>query len=224
MNTPRRQELRDRKIEDLEARLYEAEETLRAIRNGEVDALVISAAEGEKIYTLKTAEHPYRILVEAMSEGAATLDEAGTVLYCNGSFARILKAPSERVLGVTFGDLVVPADRPRYESILHQSRTKNAKGEVRMISGGDQEVEVLISLSPLTMEEVSGMSLVLTDLSGTPMFLPIAIGALDGNGNYALTGTTPPGLAGTTMTCIGYAIGANGHTVIDSSPETLVFK
>jgi PAS domain-containing protein len=72
---------------------------LRAIRNGEVDALVISAAEGEKIYTLKTAEHPYRILVEAMSEGAATLDEAGTVLYCNGSFARILKAPSERVLG-----------------------------------------------------------------------------------------------------------------------------
>jgi len=65
---------------------------------------------------------------------------------------------------------------------------------------------------------------VLTDLSGTPMFLPIAIGALDGNGNYALTGTTPSGLAGTTMTCIGYAIGANGHTVIDSSPETLVFK
>jgi PAS domain S-box-containing protein len=165
MNNARRQERTDKRIEELEARLHEAEETLRAIRNGEVDALVISAAEGEQIYTLKTAEHPYRILVEAMSEGAATLDEAGTVLYCNGSFARILNTPSERVLGTTFGDLVVPDDRSRYETLLHQSRKKNAKGEVRMTAGGDREVDVLISLSPLTLEDVSGISVVLTDLS-----------------------------------------------------------
>jgi hypothetical protein len=65
---------------------------------------------------------------------------------------------------------------------------------------------------------------VLTDISGAPIFIPLAIGTLDANGAFALSGTAPPGLAGTTMTFLGFAIGANGHTVIDSSPETIDFK
>jgi hypothetical protein len=66
--------------------------------------------------------------------------------------------------------------------------------------------------------------IVLTDLSGTPLFVPVLIGLLDAVGNLHLTGTTPSGLSGMTMTFMGYAIGANGHTVIDSSPETITFK
>ncbi|MDL5502862.1 MAG: hypothetical protein QSU88_06560, partial [Candidatus Methanoperedens sp.] len=50
--------------QELEIRLEEAEETLRAIRSGEVDALVVSTEEGEEIFTLKGADQPYRILIE----------------------------------------------------------------------------------------------------------------------------------------------------------------
>ena len=50
-------------LEELRARLEEAESTLSAIRNGEVDALVVSGQHGEKVYTLQTAETPYRALV-----------------------------------------------------------------------------------------------------------------------------------------------------------------
>ena len=50
----------DEKIRDLQRRLDEAEETLRAIREGEVDALVIDHPEGEAIYTLTSADYPYR--------------------------------------------------------------------------------------------------------------------------------------------------------------------
>ncbi|MCE9644675.1 MAG: hypothetical protein K8S20_01655 [Chloroflexi bacterium] len=43
-------------IEELRAQLSEAEETLRAIYSGEVDALIVSDAAGEKIFKLKQAE------------------------------------------------------------------------------------------------------------------------------------------------------------------------
>jgi len=53
--------------------MMEAEETLRAIRSGEVDGLIVSTAEGDRVFTLMGAEHPYRVMVETMNEGAVTL-------------------------------------------------------------------------------------------------------------------------------------------------------
>src|SRR4051812_37841431 len=69
--------------QELRRRLEESEEVLRAINSGEIDALVVSTVGGEQVYTLQGAEHPYRVLVETMNEGAATLDGEGTILYCN---------------------------------------------------------------------------------------------------------------------------------------------
>ena len=53
---PKREDLLA-KVEHLESRLAEAEETLRAIRNGEVDALAIETATGPQIFTLKGADY-----------------------------------------------------------------------------------------------------------------------------------------------------------------------
>ena len=58
--------------EDLRARLDEAEEILRAIRNGEVDALIVSGADGEQIFTLKQAK-------EALIEQSTLLDVSHTL-------------------------------------------------------------------------------------------------------------------------------------------------
>src|SRR6186713_2086556 len=85
-------------IEDLRARLEEAEETLRAIQSGEVDALVLNGPEGEQVFTLKGAEHGYRVLVETMTEGAVTLGDDGVVFYCNARFAAMLKMPLEKII------------------------------------------------------------------------------------------------------------------------------
>ena len=41
-------------IERLRGRLDEAEATLAAIRNGEVDALVVAGPQGDQIYTLRS--------------------------------------------------------------------------------------------------------------------------------------------------------------------------
>jgi len=76
-----------RRVRELERRLHEAEETIQAIRDGHVEALVVRTPDGEEIFTLRTADQPYRLMVEQMREGALTLAGDGTILYCNSRFA-----------------------------------------------------------------------------------------------------------------------------------------
>ena len=77
-------------LNELRARLAMAEETLEAIRNGDVDALLVKTPEGDQVFSLKGAERPYRLLVEAMNEGALTALKDGTILYCNLRFAEMV--------------------------------------------------------------------------------------------------------------------------------------
>src|SRR4051812_46744651 len=92
-------------------RLDEAEETLRALRNGEVDALVVNTPQGEQVFTLQSADQTYRLLVETMSEGAVTLTPDGTILYSNRYFAEMVGKPLQLVFGSSFIEFVVEEDR-----------------------------------------------------------------------------------------------------------------
>ena len=105
-STSRTQEQLLAENEELRARLDEAEDTLRAIRSGEVDALVVSGVGGDQVFTLKGADHSYRLLIEDMNEGALTLTAEGVILYANRRLAEMLKTPLAKVIGsaaVAFG-------------------------------------------------------------------------------------------------------------------------
>ena len=66
------------------------EEALTAISSGGVDAVVIGEPEQEQIYTLTSADRPYRVIVESMGEGAVTVSECGVILFANPSSPRFL--------------------------------------------------------------------------------------------------------------------------------------
>ena len=57
----------------LRTRLAYAEEALRAVRNGEVDAVIVSGNHGSRVFTLAGADHAYRVLIETMNEGALAI-------------------------------------------------------------------------------------------------------------------------------------------------------
>lgn len=78
--------------EELRGRLAEAEETIRAIRSGEVDALFVHDSSGQRVVTLEGGESAHRILVEAMNEGAGLIEESGILLFCNNRLATLLNA------------------------------------------------------------------------------------------------------------------------------------
>src|SRR5262245_66209192 len=105
-------------LEQLRVRLEEAEETIQAIRTGKIDAVVVSGAQGEQIYTLHGADHSYRVLLEDMNEGAATLLPDGSLLYCNKAFADMLQMPIEKLVGYSANNFVAQSDRQLFVDLL----------------------------------------------------------------------------------------------------------
>ena len=150
---------------ELVARLSEAEETLRAIRSGEVDAIVVNGQGGEKVFTLQGADHTYRVFVERMNEGAAVLSGEHTVLHCNHRFARFLGAGLQSVIGSSMQDLVWPDDHGRLDALLRSAARKSCRGEIRLQSRKGAPLPVHLSLNPLRLESMQAVCLIASDLS-----------------------------------------------------------
>ena len=152
-------------IEDLRARLDEAEETLRAIHSGEVDALVVAGPEGNQIYTLKGADSTYRVLVEAMNEGALVLTSDGTVMYSNSSFADMVDIPLEQVIGSRIHRFVHEPHLETVDELLQKGQHYDAKCELGLKNESTHElVPAQMSVGKLPTE-ASGISAVVTDLT-----------------------------------------------------------
>ncbi len=150
---------------ELEARLAECEEMLDAIRTGAIDALVISGQDGERVYTLKGAELPYRILVESMNEGALTLTGEGMVLYSNSRFADMVRMPLERVIGASFLSFVLPDNHALCAELFTEGLVAGSRGEIRLRAGTDAVIPAILSFRPLGVNGMTGISLVVTDIT-----------------------------------------------------------
>jgi len=104
--------------EELQSRLVETKETLIAIRSGEVDAIVVSGTKGEQVYSISSAETPYRTFIEEMNEGAVTLTKEGLIIYCNQRFAELVSEPIEYVIGSYLNRFISPNDISKLDHLL----------------------------------------------------------------------------------------------------------
>ncbi|MFZ3116330.1 MAG: sigma 54-interacting transcriptional regulator [Syntrophales bacterium] len=161
-----RQQLLDELLE-LTARTLEAEETLRAIRSGEVDCLVVETAEGERVFTLSGADHPYRVMVETMNEGAVTLAADGAILFCNECFAAIVQEALEKVIGSSIYQYISSSGLQLFKALLEQGLKGNSKAELALTAADKSSIPVLLSVSALQHTNIPGVAcvLVVTDLS-----------------------------------------------------------
>jgi PAS domain S-box-containing protein len=155
----------DPTTEDLRARLTEAEQTLAAIRGGEVDALLVQTPEGERVYTLKGAERPYRLLIEEMQEGAATVSSDGAILYCNRRFAEMLQVPLERLIGSRLVAHVREEDRPRVEEVVRQAQARAGRVECAMVREPGGTVPARLTASPLPSDMPDCVCVIAADIT-----------------------------------------------------------
>ncbi len=153
---------------ELRARLHELEETLRAIRSGQVDALVVYAPDGgDRIFTLQGAEHPYRVLVEAMNEGAATMTSDGLVLFANQHFARMLDIPLEKLIGSPLSAIVQPIDGSSLDTLMQRVQQEPQMVESVWRIGKDRQkvLPLCLSFSPVREGDFEGICVIATDLT-----------------------------------------------------------
>lgn len=151
-------------LERLQDHLREAQETLDAIRNGDVDAVVVNGSHGSQVYSLSGAEEPYRIYVEQMQEGAVTVGGDGLVLYSNQRFADMSGYPLERVISSQILQYL-PADAWQDLLRLFELEQGVVKHECLLhhVDGGPRPVLLTGSRLPMDLDDV--MCLVITDLS-----------------------------------------------------------
>ena len=86
--------------------LDEVAETLSAIRAGRIDAVVVESAAGNEVYTFRDPSHPFRMLVEAMNEGALLTTFDGIICYQNPRFSELVGVEPSEMKHRTLGDLV----------------------------------------------------------------------------------------------------------------------
>jgi len=154
----------EQEIVSLRARVDELEETIRAIRCGEVDGLVISTDQGDKVYTLENADQPYRLFVETMTEGAVTATQDGTILYCNAAFSVILRLPLEKIIGSSFITYIAPDSRQSWNEIWEKAQSGVSETEF-FLRNDDRDIPVQLSMKPLSIAQGTGLSIVVTDLT-----------------------------------------------------------
>ena len=151
-------------IESLRAKLQEAEETLQAIRRGEVDALLVEGPAGEQVFTLRGADHGYRILVETMNEAALTLQPNGTIYYANSRFSEFTQTSLEKIIGSQIQQFLPKEQILEFEDMLRKEG--NRRGEFNLISAEAPPIPVLIGMSTGPEDDLLGaICLVITDLT-----------------------------------------------------------
>ena len=117
-------------IEELRLQLQEANETIHAIRTGQIDALVVSTESGSQLYTLRSADHTYRVFIEKMKEGAVTLNQDEIILYSNSQFASMVDRPLSEVIGVPFGRFIPERCKADFQKLMKSAWNADSKGEI----------------------------------------------------------------------------------------------
>jgi PAS domain S-box-containing protein len=148
----------------LQEKLREAQETLDAIRCGDVDAVIVAGEQGEQVYSLSGADQPYRVYVERMQEGAVTASTDGIILYCNRRFAEMVGRPLDRVIGSPLPDRL-PLKAWQRVAEVFESGTEIVKCETTLQRPTGADLPVTLTASRLSLNGPTMMCLVITDLT-----------------------------------------------------------
>ncbi|HMF39625.1 MAG TPA: ATP-binding protein [Polyangia bacterium] len=147
----------------------EADEIIRAIRQGEVDAFVVTEAAEEKIYSLRGADLLYRTMIEEMKEGAVALDASGLIVYCNRHFAQLAKGERAAIIGTKIFRFV-PGQVDDFFGVLRESNEHTSNGarhrELELHATDGTIVTVLAAMNRIRLDDDNHLyCLVVTDLT-----------------------------------------------------------
>jgi PAS domain S-box-containing protein len=127
--------------------------------------LVMEGTHGEKVVTLQGTEHPYRVLVESINDGAATLDAEGVVLYANRRFAQILNIPVGQLSGTSLQNNLSPGQREKLRKLIRQAHHRRSVAEFKLEASEGRPKLVRFTLRPLKDSDIHKVGVVATELT-----------------------------------------------------------
>jgi PAS domain S-box-containing protein len=153
----------------LRARVSEAEDLLRAIGRGEVDAIVRQGPAGDQVFTLEGADRPYRMMVETMAEGALSLTIDGHILYANARFAELIGCDLDQIIGSSITGFVAPRDTARFEESMRRAGDGTARERLQLRRADGRLFLAQVALRGLDGEDRRTIVATVTELEGAPI-------------------------------------------------------
>ncbi len=142
----------------------EAEQTLRAICDGAVDAFVIEEAEGHRVYTLEGSDLPYSLLVERMQQGAAIINAEGTIVYCNPALEQFIGVASGSLTGVPLQRFLNHEDQELFLKLWAGTQAAPQESELCVRRADGSQVPAKFAFRLLTRDK-SSTGILITDLT-----------------------------------------------------------
>jgi diguanylate cyclase (GGDEF)-like protein len=159
----RRQSLTPKSADQI--RMEEMEEMLRAIGAGEVDGFVVTDNGGaQQVFTMVTADHPFRMFVESMRDGAATVSSTGLILFANQPLAHMLRCPRETLVGLPLSAFIPGGGAGRSHALLAPGKV-GVTVELELLSVDGAAVPVRVGSAGLDLDGDHLTCLTFTDLS-----------------------------------------------------------
>ncbi len=159
-----------RELTDLRGQITYLQEALTAISGGGVDAVVIGEPEAEQVYTLTSADRPYRVIVEEMGEGAATVSASGVILFANPQLASFLGVERDSMIGRDLADYVAEDQQSALVTLLGEGSTSTRRAELQVAGSDGRRVPFHVSATDIDLDGVLVHCLVLTDLTVQKLF------------------------------------------------------
>jgi PAS domain S-box-containing protein len=150
-------------IEELQSRLVEYEQLIDAIKGGEVDAFALRTNNQSEIFTLRTVDYAYRLLVENFGEGALNVSKEGLIVYTNNYFPKLLNLPYEKVIGNSLYNYIHPESKEKFNELFKNAFTAQTKGEINLVIA-KRTIPVYISLISL-FPTIPTVGMIITDLT-----------------------------------------------------------
>ena len=152
-------------LEQLRTQVADLQSALRAIASGDIDALVIGEDGQSQIYSHSTADRPYRMIIEEMGEGAATVSADGLVLFANHRLEQLVQLELGSLLGKPISNLVAASQHPLLNQLLAINTGETSSSKLDLLRSDGGTTAALVSSSGLVTSEGLIHCLIATDLS-----------------------------------------------------------
>ncbi len=151
--------------DELRRRLEEAEEAIRAIRDGDVDAVIVSGTKGDRVFSLAETENLYRLMVETMNEAGLATSLDGTIIYCNQRGCALLQRSTSELIGRHLSEIVAVHHLDRVSLMLDNATRGTTNDRLMFLAPDDSPVPMQVWASRADTFDGPMITMVGTDLS-----------------------------------------------------------
>jgi len=151
-------------VAELRRRLAEAEDTLRAINQGDVDALVVGGGNNPQVFDIGGGADAYHAFMEVMNVGAVAIDQTGRILYANAKLTSVLGFTQNSVQGSTISEVAPEPVVQAVDRLLVPPLIGPVSTDVSFERGGER-VHYVLAATPLQLSTTQGVAVTFTDVT-----------------------------------------------------------